>query len=153
MLSASRLSQLAVAAVFASLAGGCVIGGSYAEYDRHHHGVIDAAVVVDRPAPVYVAPAPVYVAPPPPAPVVVYQAPPEQVLVVQAAPPPVRVEVRPRMPAPGFVWVGGCWAVQRGQWVWVSGRWDRPPHAHAVYAPSHWERRGTEFHLVVGGWH
>jgi hypothetical protein len=148
MHSASRLSQLAAAAIFASLAGGCVIGGSYAEYGHRHHGVIDAAVVVDRPAPVYIAPPP-----PPPTPVVVYQAPPEQVLVVRTAPPPIRYEARPRMPAPGFVWVSGYWAVQRGNWVWVAGRWDRPPRPHAIWVPHHWEKRGTEFHLTVGGWH
>jgi hypothetical protein len=145
MVAIVRSSKIAVLAMFGSLGAGCVISGGamYHGHGRHDLGAVDAAVVVGRPAPVYVAPAPV----------VVYQPPVEQVFVVRAAPPPLRVEARPRMPGAGYVWVSGSWAHQHGNWVWVAGRWDRPPRARAVWVPNRWERRGSEFHLVVGGWH
>src|SRR3954453_13977854 len=102
MKAATRSAQLAALAIFGSLGAGCVVSGGAAYHGHGHHdaGVIDAAVIVNRPGPVYIAPPP-----PPPTPVIVYQEPPraEQVLIVRAAPPPVRVEARPHVPGAGFV--------------------------------------------------
>ncbi len=115
-----------------------------------------AVVVEERPRPVYVAPAPVYVEPPPPPtrPVIVREAPPieEQVVVIRSAPPREIVETRPRRPGRDFVWTPGYWVLHRNAWVWVSGKWDRPPHAGAVWVAHHWEPHGAEFHFTAGFW-
>jgi hypothetical protein len=30
-------------------------------------------------------------------------------------------------PAPGMVWVGGCWHWDSGGYIWLPGHWDSPP--------------------------
>ena len=47
------------------------------------------------------------------------------------------VVVRPPMPRPGMVWVGGDWAWnrRRGAYVWREGYWAHPPRPRVVYVP------------------
>lgn len=137
--------RVGLVAAFGVMATGCVIReASYRE--RREPIVVQPGYA---PQPVYVEPAP-----PPPEPIIVYQEPPRQemVLVVHRAPPPLRQEARLRMPGQGFVWISGNWVVQRNQWVWVAGRWERPPRANAHWEPHRWENHGGEFRLTIGGW-
>ena len=54
------------------------------------------------------------------------------------APPPLRVERRPRVPGPEYVWVDGYWYVVGHRWVWHNGYYTRPPYAGALWvAPRH----------------
>jgi hypothetical protein len=56
-------------------------------------------------------------------------------------------------PGPGYVWMDGFWDLRGTRWVWVSGRWGRPPRPHAVWMRSRWEpygRGGWRFH--AGYW-
>ena len=69
--------------------------------------------------------------------------------VVRYGPPAPRYAVVGVAPGPGFVWTDGFWDWRGGSYVWVSGRWTRPPRPRAVWVPGNWvERphRGWEFH-------
>ncbi|HJZ97941.1 MAG TPA: hypothetical protein VKE70_15630 [Candidatus Solibacter sp.] len=68
--------------------------------------------------------------------------------VVRYGPPPApRYGVLGYAPGPGYVWTDGYWDRRSSQWVWMSGRWMRPPHARAVWVPGNWyqERNGWRF--------
>jgi hypothetical protein len=94
----------------------------------------------------------VYVRQPPPPPGAVEPAPeqPAEVVVTEAPPAP-QVEVRIAAPGPEFVWTPGYWA-WHGHWVWVGGRWARPPHRHAVWVAGHWGHRGHGYVWIGGRW-
>lgn len=115
-------------------------------------GSLLAAGCVVRERREYAPPPPVVYTPPPvvpaPAPQVVV-APGE--VVVQTAPPAPYVEVIPRGPHPGFVWVPGEW-VWRNGWVWNRGHLDRPPRPGVNWAPGRYEMRGGVRVYVAGGW-
>jgi hypothetical protein len=98
--------------------------------------------------------------PPPPPQVVYYQsaAPAPQVAVVyeQVQPPmpsPQR-EVIIARPGPNFTWIAGYWSWQSRShtYVWVGGRWERPPHQGANWAAAHWEQRGGGSIFIEGTW-
>jgi hypothetical protein len=71
--------------------------------------------------------------------------------VVTEAPPPPQQEVIVESPGPEFVWTPGYWA-WHGRWVWVGGRWARPPHRHAVWVAGHWGHRGHGYVWIGGRW-
>jgi len=74
------------------------------------------------------------------------------VAVVRVAPPAPRREVLVARPGPGFVWVGGYWRPQAREWVWVAGRWQRPPRAGAVWVAPRYERRRGSWVIVGAHW-
>jgi hypothetical protein len=41
-------------------------------------------------------------------------------------PPAYQQQYVPVMPGPGYVWVDGYWAPQRGRNVWIAGFWQAP---------------------------
>jgi hypothetical protein len=63
-------------------------------------------------------------------------------------PPPLRYEVVPVAPAPGYVWIGGYWGVEGNRYVWVPGRWQRPPYGGAYWYHPHYDHydKGWEYH-------
>lgn len=67
---------------------------------------------------------------------------------VAAPPPPRLVEVRPTVPFYGTVWIDGYYAYRQDRYVWVEGRYVRPPHPRAAWVPGHWQqhRRGWKWH-------
>ncbi len=71
---------------------------------------------------------------------------------VSVAPPRVIVEHRGPRPSRDHVWVSGYhnWDGQRH--VWVGGRWEQPPRAHAHWVAHHWEHRRGGYVLVEGHW-
>lgn len=73
---------------------------------------------------------------------------------VDAPPPVVHEEVVVARPGPEYVWIGGYWdwEVSRRSYVWREGRWERPPHARAVWVPAHYERRGNRHYFRRGHW-
>src|SRR5262245_51361198 len=74
----------------------------------------------------------IYVATGPPAPVV------EPVLVA---------------PEPGYIWLPGYYAWNGAAYVWVPGRWERPPRVRARWVPAHWEHsRKYGWYFVEGHW-
>ena len=73
---------------------------------------------------------------------------------VHKAPPPARREVVVAKPARGHVWVAGhyVWKPGRRSYVWVAGKWTRPPRAGAVWVAPRYERRGGRTVYVAGYW-
>ena len=55
-------------------------------------------------------------------------------------------------PSPGYVWTDGYYSYGGGRYVWVQGRWMRPPHPHAAWVAPRWERRGRGYAFVKGYW-
>jgi WXXGXW repeat (2 copies) len=70
-------------------------------------------------------------------------------------PPPLRDEVVVERPSGEHVWIGGHWDWDRSRhdYSWVSGRWERPPHARARWVAPHYEKRGRKSYYVSGHWH
>lgn len=75
-----------------------------------------------------------------------------QRIYVRVPPPPVQVEVRPAVPDRHHVWVGGYHRWDGHAYVWVPGRWDRPPHARTVWVSGHWSHHRRGWHWVPGHW-
>jgi WXXGXW repeat (2 copies) len=67
--------------------------------------------------------------------------------------PPVAVVEHPGPPPErGYVWVAGYHRWDGARYVWVPGRYERPPHAHAVWVPHHWVHHHDGWVLVEGHW-
>jgi hypothetical protein len=71
---------------------------------------------------------------------------------VRVGPPAPVVEHRSVAPGRGYVWVAGYHRWDGGRYVWVPGRWDRPPHEHARWVPHRWVHRHGGWVLVEGHW-
>ena len=71
---------------------------------------------------------------------------------VRVGPPAPIVERGIVAPGAGYVWMPGFYRWERGAYLWVPGRWERPPRARAVWVPARWvhDRRG--WFLVEGHW-
>jgi hypothetical protein len=74
------------------------------------------------------------------------------VAVVRAHPPPARVEVRPAMPYPDAVWIGGYWQRQHNDWIWIGGRWARKPWPDAQWEPGFWTEKRGGWEWKPGHW-
>lgn len=74
------------------------------------------------------------------------------VVIGRTTPPPLRYEVRPAMPAPGYVWIDGYWNWVRGRYVWVPGVWQRPPYPGAYWSHGHWDRYPDGWYYHEGHW-
>jgi hypothetical protein len=73
-------------------------------------------------------------------------------VVVKIAPPHAIVERRGEPPERGQVWIAGYHNWNGTAYVWVPGRWERPPHEHAVWVPHRWVHRNGGYVLVEGRW-
>jgi hypothetical protein len=65
---------------------------------------------------------------------------------VQAQPfrpvPPLRVEVRPAVPHPGWLWRPGYWNWYGGRYAWVGGVYVAPGAGYGHWVPGFWTPRG-----------
>ncbi len=71
---------------------------------------------------------------------------------VTVAPPEPVVEVRAVSPGPDFIWIPGYYDYSGGGYVWVAGRWARPPHRNAEWVPDRWEHQDKGYRHVKGHW-
>jgi len=71
---------------------------------------------------------------------------------VRVGPPAPIVERRIVAPGPGYVWVEGYHRWDGNRFVWVGGRWERPPRSRAVWVPGHWNHDGRGYYWVDGRW-
>jgi len=71
---------------------------------------------------------------------------------VRIAPPAPIVEVHDHPLHPGWVWIDGYHRWDGHRYVWVHGRWGRPPHPGAVWVAHRWEQRNGGYVLVQGHW-
>ena len=68
------------------------------------------------------------------------------------APPPLRSEVVVASPGRSYIWVGGHYVWRPGpkKYVWVAGKWTKPPRGKAVWvAPRYDRKRGV---YIAGFW-
>jgi len=91
-------------------------------------------IVSDVPGPVVIEEIEIGCAPPPP-------------------PPAPIIVARPPRPSGLHIWIEGHHVVRGGTWVWVHGRWERPPHRDMVWVRSHARRRGEVWFWSPGYWH
>jgi hypothetical protein len=77
----------------------------------------------------------------------------QTVTVIRVAPPPpVQVKVIGVAPAPGYVWIGGYQRWNGAAYVWVPGRWVRPPRAGVVWVAPRYGRSGSGWMFHKGYW-
>jgi WXXGXW repeat (2 copies) len=55
-------------------------------------------------------------------------------------------------PGPGYVWTEGFYDLRGDRWVWVSGRYMRPPRPYSVWVPGRWEQNGHGWRFDQGHW-
>jgi hypothetical protein len=73
---------------------------------------------------------------------IAYVPPPLDGYYAPGPPPAPMAEVRPALPYPEAVWVGGYWGHYGGQWNWRGGHWDRRPYPGASWSPGYWHNYG-----------
>jgi hypothetical protein len=73
-------------------------------------------------------------------------------VVVKLKPPALKVEHRSERPSPRHVWIGGYHRWDGNAYVWEPGKWDVPPHEHAVWVAPRWEHRNGGYVFVEGRW-
>ncbi|MEP6995021.1 MAG: hypothetical protein ABI968_10910 [Acidobacteriota bacterium] len=61
-------------------------------------------------------------------------------------------EVRVVAPGPNFVWIPGYHRWDGAAYVWVAGRWDRAPRAHARWVAGRWRHHRNGWFWVEGRW-
>ena len=72
-------------------------------------------------------------------------------LYVRVGPPAPIVETRIVAPGSDYIWLTGYHTWNGSAYVWVPGRWDRPPRARARYVPGRWVHEGRHGWYFVGG--
>jgi hypothetical protein len=55
-------------------------------------------------------------------------------------------------PGPGYVWTDGFYDLRGDRWVWVQGRYMRPPHPYAVWVAPRWVETGHGWRFHEGRW-
>lgn len=73
-------------------------------------------------------------------------------IYIGRTPPPLRYEARPPMPGAGYAWVDGYWNWGSNRYVWVPGRWDRPPYQGAYWSHPHYDRYDNGWRMEQGHW-
>lgn len=71
---------------------------------------------------------------------------------VRTPPPPAVVEVRGPAPGVGFVWIDGYQSWNGNAYVWVPGRWERPPRGRHHWRRGRWVHRRGGWVWVEGRW-
>ena len=67
-------------------------------------------------------------------------------------PPEPYDEYVPDPPGADYVWLPGYWYWSGGEYVWVEGRYGRPPVRGHVWVRSGWVVHGGRYHYVRGYW-
>lgn len=73
-------------------------------------------------------------------------------VIIRTRPPHAIVEHRAVRPSRDHIWIGGYHRWDGNAYVWVPGRWELPPRAHARWVPHHWARRNGGWVFVEGHW-
>lgn len=68
-------------------------------------------------------------------------------------PPPPQTQVVVIQQEPDSIWIPGCWEYGLQGYVWIPGRWVRPPPYRRHYMAPHWGRRGGTYVYIRGYWH
>ena len=73
-------------------------------------------------------------------------------VVVSIRPPAAVVERRTLAPSRRHVWIAGYHRWDGRAYVWVPGRWEERPRAHAVWVRPRWVHRRHGWVFVEGRW-
>lgn len=73
-------------------------------------------------------------------------------IAIRIGPPARQYEHRGRAPGQGYVWIGGYQRYDNDHYVWVPGRWDRPPQEHQRWVNHKWHHRGDHYEMQEGHW-
>ncbi len=76
----------------------------------------------------------------------------EAQFVVKIRPAAPIVRVRPPMPSPVHVWVGGNYEWRGGQYVYTDGYWARPPQRRDHWVEGHWKNTRRGWTWIPGHW-
>src|SRR5207253_2328005 len=68
-----------------------------------------------------------------------------------AAPPPYYDEDPGYAPYDSAIWIHGYWR-WRGEWIWIRGRWSRPPMFGYEWCEPYYEARPGVVVIVEGHW-
>jgi hypothetical protein len=74
------------------------------------------------------------------------------VVYITETPPPQRVEVVAVRPGAEFVWIDGYWTWGQRAYVWVPGRWERPPRHNARWVRGRWRNDHRGWYWEPGRW-
>lgn len=74
------------------------------------------------------------------------------VIIKTAPPPPVSVAIVGRAPSSLYVWRPGYYHGSGGRYVWVAGRWVKPPHRGMVWVAPAWQQGPKGYVYVAGRW-
>jgi len=75
-----------------------------------------------------------------------------EVIIKTAPPAPVSVAVIGRAPSSMFIWVPGYYKGVGGRYVWVAGKWMKPPRPGMVWVPPIWRQGPNGYVFVAGRW-
>ena len=73
-------------------------------------------------------------------------------IYVNLTPPRAVVERRVVAPGPGYIWQDGYQQWNGNSYVWVAGRWVRPPHRHARWTAGRWVHNSHGYYWQEGRW-
>ncbi len=73
-------------------------------------------------------------------------------VVVKIRPPKARGDHRGARPSRDHVWIPGYQRWDGHAYQWEAGRWEKPPHPHAVWVAPKWQHRRDGWVLVEGHW-
>jgi hypothetical protein len=79
-------------------------------------------------------------------------APPPDAVFVPAGPPVAVVETVGVAPGPDFVWIRGHHRWTGSAYAWDAGRWERRPHAGAVWHDGQWVHHSKGWYWREGHW-
>jgi hypothetical protein len=74
------------------------------------------------------------------------------IVYVPNGPPTVVAEVTTTSPGGGYVWVPGYHSWNGSAYVWVGGRWERPPHGRAHWEAGRWQHGQHGWYWRDGRW-
>ena len=67
-------------------------------------------------------------------------------------PPPPRYGVIGVAPGPGYIWADGYYNRAGNGWVWVAGRWARPPRGRSAWVRPEWRQEHGNWRFHRGYW-
>jgi hypothetical protein len=73
-------------------------------------------------------------------------------VIVEKAPPAPKLELVPKEPGTGYVWIRGHWAWKDGIWAWEQGYWVQRPAPDIQWMDGLWSRHGKGWIWIPGHW-
>jgi hypothetical protein len=73
-------------------------------------------------------------------------------IAIRIGPPPPVYEHRGPPPERGYVWINGYHRYEGDRYVWVPGRYERPPQGHRRWVAHRWQHRHGQWVMTEGRW-